>query len=72
MPAIDTISRGLMLDSLREYAKRKIPFDLIRDLDTKNEFPAAILDEMYDHDVLGIHLMLIPREHGGMGDVFGN
>ncbi|MFA5161310.1 MAG: acyl-CoA dehydrogenase family protein [Elusimicrobiales bacterium] len=67
MPALDTISRGLMLDSLREYAKRKIPFDLIRELDQKNEFPADILEEMYNHDILGIHLLLIPREHGGLG-----
>ena len=36
MASMDTISRNLMLDSLREYAKRRIPFDLIRELDEKN------------------------------------
>jgi len=67
MTTIDAVSRGLMLDSLREYAKRKLPFDYIRELDRENEFPAEILREMYDPGVLGVHLLLIPREHGGLG-----
>ena len=66
MASIDTISRNLMLDSLREYAKRRIPFDLIRELDEKNEFPADILKEMYDHDILGLHLLMVPSEYGGV------
>jgi alkylation response protein AidB-like acyl-CoA dehydrogenase len=66
MASIDAISRNLMLDSLREYAKRRIPFDLIRELDEKNEFPADILKEMYDPDILGVHLLMIPEEYGGV------
>ena len=66
MASIDAISRGLMLDSLREYAKRRIPYDLIRELDQKNEFPADILREMYDRDILGVHLLMIPEEYGGV------
>jgi alkylation response protein AidB-like acyl-CoA dehydrogenase len=63
---MDTISRNLMLDSLREYAKRRIPFDLIRELDEKNECPTDILKEMYDKDSLGVHLLMIPEEYGGV------
>ncbi|MDP2866551.1 MAG: acyl-CoA dehydrogenase family protein, partial [Elusimicrobiota bacterium] len=63
---MDTISRNLMLDSLREYAKRRIPFDLIRELDEKNECPTEILKEMYDKDSLGVHLLMIPEEYGGV------
>ena len=66
MASMDTISRNLMLDSLREYAKRRIPFDLIRELDEKNEFPTEILKEMYDRDTLGVHLLMIPEEYGGV------
>ena len=66
MASMDAISRNLMLDSLREYAKRRIPFDLIRELDEKNEFPADILREMYDRDTLGVHLLMIPEEYGGV------
>jgi len=56
-----------MFDSLKQYAKRRIPYDLLRELDRKNEFPADILKEMYDTDILGIHLLLIPSEYGGLG-----
>jgi len=66
MPTIDAVSRNLMLDSLRQYAKRRIPFDFIREHDEKNEFPAQILKEMYDKNTLGLHLLLIPREFGGL------
>ncbi len=66
MASMDAISRNLMLDSLKEYAKRRIPYDLIRELDEKNEFPAQILKEMYDRDTLGVHLLMIPEEYGGV------
>jgi len=66
MASMDTISRNLMLDSLKEYAKRRIPYDLLRELDEKNEFPAEILKEMYQHDVLGLHLLMVPAEYGGV------
>lgn len=66
MASIDAISRNLMLDSLRDYAKRRIPYDLIRELDAANEFPADILKEMYDPNILGVHLLMIPAEYGGV------
>ncbi|HAN04671.1 MAG TPA: acyl-CoA dehydrogenase [Elusimicrobia bacterium] len=66
MASMDAISRNLMLDSLKEYAKRRIPYDLIRELDEKNEFPAEILKEMYQHDTLGLHLLMVPAEYGGV------
>ena len=66
MASIDAISRNLMLDSLKEYAKRRIPYDLVRELDEKNEFPADILKEMYDPEILGVHLLMIPAEYGGV------
>ncbi len=66
MPSMDAISRGLVLDSLKEYAKRRLPYDLIRELDHANEFPAEILKEMYDPAVLGVHLLMIPEEYGGV------
>lgn len=67
MASMDTVTRNLMLDSLKEYAKRNIPFDFIREHDQKNEFPEKILRAMYEPDVLGIHLLMIPTEYGGLG-----
>ena len=50
----DLTTRNLMLDSLKQYAKNRISFNLIREHDAKNEIPLDILKEMYDHDVLGV------------------
>ena len=63
----DLITRNLMLDSLKQYAKNRISHEFIRQHDAKNEIPLEILKEMYDHDVLGVHLLLIPEEYGGLG-----
>lgn len=67
MSKIDLVTRELMLDSLKHYAKNKIPFDFIREHDAKNEFPAELIKDMYKKDVLGINLLLIPEEYGGLG-----
>lgn len=67
MSKIDLLTRELMLDSIKHYAKTKIPFDFIRDCDAKNVFPAELIKNMYKHDVLGVNLLLIPREYGGLG-----
>jgi alkylation response protein AidB-like acyl-CoA dehydrogenase len=67
MPSFDSITRNLMIDSLRNYAKRKLDYDFIREKDAANECPIDILREMYDPKVLGVHLVAIPKEYGGLG-----
>lgn len=67
MSKIDPVTRELMLDSLKHYAKNKIPFEFIRQCDAKNEFPAELIKDMYKKDVLGVNLLLIPEEYGGLG-----
>ena len=57
MSKIDAVSRELMLDSLKHYAKTKIPFEFIREHDAKNEFPAELIKDMYKSDVLGVNLL---------------
>lgn len=66
-PHMDTDTRNLMLESLREYAKRNITPELLREYDAKNYFPEKILKEMYDPNILGVHLLMIPEECGGLG-----
>lgn len=67
MSKIDAVSRELMLDTLKHYAKTKIPYEFIREHDAKNEFPAQLIKDMYKSDVLGVNLLLIPEEFGGLG-----
>lgn len=67
MAGMDSTTRNLMLDSLKEYARLHIPFDLLRECDEKNEFPAHLLKQMYDPEILGVNLLLLPEEYGGLG-----
>ncbi|HBW23613.1 MAG: acyl-CoA dehydrogenase [Elusimicrobia bacterium GWA2_56_46] len=66
MPSMDAISRNLMLDSLKAYARKNISHDFVREKDQANEFPAGILKDMYDHSILGVHLLMVPEEYGGV------
>ncbi|MDR0291222.1 MAG: acyl-CoA dehydrogenase family protein [Elusimicrobium sp.] len=66
MPKIDVITRNLMLDSLKHYAKDNISFNFLREHDAKNEMPLELIKQMYDPKILGLHLLLIPVEYGGL------
>ncbi|MCK4936636.1 MAG: acyl-CoA dehydrogenase family protein, partial [Elusimicrobiales bacterium] len=66
MASMDTLSRELMLDSLRNYAKKNLTHEFLKEMDDKNEFPTEILKQMYDQSILGVHLLLIPKEYGGI------
>ncbi len=64
MEKIDSVSRKLMLESLRHYAKVNLPFDILRKCDGENYFPAEKIKAIYKD--LGINLLLIPQEYGGL------
>ncbi len=58
---------NLSLKSLKDFAKGKLPDEVLRDLDNKDECPVEIVRYMCNPDQLGIHLLFIPEEYGGMG-----
>src|SRR5579872_7043590 len=57
----------LSLKSLREFAKKKLPDQELIDLDARDECPIEIVRDMCSPDKLGIQLLFIPEEFGGMG-----
>jgi len=57
----------LSLKSLRDFAKKELPDEKLIELDEKDECPIEIVQQMCDPDKLGIQLLLIPEEYGGMG-----
>ncbi|MGA1872038.1 MAG: acyl-CoA dehydrogenase family protein [Thermoplasmatota archaeon] len=67
MPGFDQETRDLIIESLREYARQNLPEEYLLNLDHDGEFPKDGLQRMYAHDVLGIHLLMIPEEYGGLG-----
>jgi alkylation response protein AidB-like acyl-CoA dehydrogenase len=57
----------LSLKSLKDFAKKRLSDDVLRELDDKDECPLEIVRHMCSPDKLGIQLLFIPEEFGGMG-----
>ena len=57
----------LSLKSLREFAKKRLTDEILIDLDARDECPIEIVRHMCSPDKLGIQLLFIPEEFGGMG-----
>ncbi len=55
------------LKSIDEFASRELSDALLQELDEKDEFPAEIVHRMSSGDDLGIQLLFVPFEYGGMG-----
>ena len=57
----------LSLKSLRDFAKKRLPDEILRELDEHDECPLAIVRHMCSPDQLGIQLLFIPEDCGGFG-----
>jgi alkylation response protein AidB-like acyl-CoA dehydrogenase len=57
----------LSLKSLRDFAKKRLPDEELIALDERDECPVEIVRHMSNPDKLGIQLLFIPEEFGGMG-----
>src|SRR5690348_6891993 len=56
----------LVLQSLQEFAKEHLPDERVIDLDARDECPMELVHHMCSPDKLGIQLLFIPEEFGGM------
>ena len=57
----------LSLKSLRDFGKKRLTDEVLIDLDEKDECPVDIVRYMSNPDQLGIQLLFIPEEYGGLG-----
>jgi alkylation response protein AidB-like acyl-CoA dehydrogenase len=57
----------LSVKSLKEFAKKRLPDEVLIDLDERDECPIDVVRDMCSPDKLGIQLLFIPEEFGGMG-----
>src|SRR5271165_2817138 len=57
----------LSLKSLKDFAKKRLPDEVLRELDERDECPLDVVRDMCSPDQLGIQLLFIPEEFGGMG-----
>src|SRR6516165_4339636 len=57
----------LSLKSLRDFGKKRLTDEVLIGLDEKDECPVDIVHYMSNPDQLGIQLLFIPEEYGGLG-----
>ena len=55
------------LRSIDDFAARELPDTLLIDLDERDEFPEELVRRMSSGEELGIQLLFVPYEYGGMG-----
>jgi alkylation response protein AidB-like acyl-CoA dehydrogenase len=60
-------SLKLSLKALKDFAKKRLPDEVLRDLDDRDECPLDVVHDMCSPDKLGIQLLFIPEEFGGLG-----
>ena len=58
---------NLSIKSLRDFAKKRLPDTELIALDERDECPVEIVQHMCNPDKLGITLLFVPEEYGGMG-----
>jgi alkylation response protein AidB-like acyl-CoA dehydrogenase len=63
---LDLDTLGMILKAVREFAAEAMPEKLLLELDHKDEFPEDLVRGMLG-DELGILLLFVPEEYGGMG-----
>jgi alkylation response protein AidB-like acyl-CoA dehydrogenase len=66
MTGLDADVLEMMLQAVQEFADRHLPADLVLRLDHEDECPVELVRMMCGED-LGIHLLFVPEEYGGMG-----
>jgi alkylation response protein AidB-like acyl-CoA dehydrogenase len=58
---------NVALKSIDEFAARELPDSLLIELDEQDTFPEEIVRRMSSAEELGIQLLFVPYEYGGMG-----
>jgi alkylation response protein AidB-like acyl-CoA dehydrogenase len=64
---LDAETLEMVLATIREYAAKELKPEYLRELDERDEFPHKVLKDLYDENKIGVHLIFIPEEYGGLG-----
>ena len=67
MARLDAETLGLLLSTVKDYADRELPPAFLLKLDHEDVFPQKVLRDLYDPQQIGLHLVFVPEEAGGLG-----
>lgn len=66
MVGLDQETRQMILETIQSYATDRLTLDYLLELDHKDVFPEEVLRELYNPEVIGLHLLFIPEDYGGL------
>ena len=67
MSKLDAEMLDQILTTLREYAEKNLPASKLLEIELGHEFPEKVMKDLYDPQQIGLHLLTIPEEMGGLG-----
>ena len=67
MARLDAEMLDQILTTLREYADKNLPPAKLLEIELGHEFPEKVMKDLYDPGQIGLHLLTIPEEFGGLG-----
>jgi alkylation response protein AidB-like acyl-CoA dehydrogenase len=67
MGRLDTEILDQILETLNDYAERQLPSEKLLEIEHADVFPEKVMKDLYDPGQIGLHLLTIPEEMGGLG-----
>ena len=67
MARLDAEMLDQILTTLREYAEKNLPVAKLLEIELGHDFPEKVMKDLYDPGQIGLHLLTIPEEFGGLG-----
>jgi len=67
MARLDAEMLDQILTTLREYAEKNLPPSKLLEIELGHDFPEKVMKDLYDPGQIGLHLLTIPEEFGGLG-----
>ena len=65
---LDAESLDLAIETLHDFAKQRLPDEVLLEFDERDEMPLELVREMCGPD-LGLQLLFVPEEYGGMDGI---
>ncbi|HEX9189931.1 MAG TPA: acyl-CoA dehydrogenase family protein [Vicinamibacteria bacterium] len=67
MARLDAEMLDQILTTLQEYAEKNLPVAKLLEIELGHDFPEKVMKDLYDPGQIGLHLLTIPEEFGGLG-----
>jgi alkylation response protein AidB-like acyl-CoA dehydrogenase len=67
MGRLDTEILDQILETLNDYAEKQLSSEKLLEIERADVFPEKVMKDLYDPGQIGLHLLTIPEEMGGLG-----